>query len=318
MKAVITPTISGAIVQLNADGSASVLSSTVEMGQGSDTIFPQIVAEVLGLPASRVSMVHPDTSVTPYDTITAGSRSTYHMGNAVRFAAERVRAQLGETAAELLECSPDDLELRDGRVRQRGNPSVGVSISEVFDRRLGSRGTTLTGEVTYQTHWVPADKETGQSPQITEHWFGGAVATELLVDRWTGRIRVLQLAVAGDVGRAINPAHCKQQLEGAAIMGLGQALFDQMVFDDGQLLNGTFLDYQLPSVKDLPDELIAIVVEEPHRTGPFGAKGVGETGLLPVSPAIANAVFDATGHRFRSLPLTPERVLMALANRGAE
>jgi CO/xanthine dehydrogenase Mo-binding subunit len=317
MKAVITPTISGAIVQLNADGSASLLSSTVEMGQGSDTIFPQVVAEVLGLPASRVSIVHPDTSVTPYDTITAGSRSTYHMGNAVRFAAERVREQLCETAAELLECSPDDLELRDGQIRQRGNPSASVSIPEVFDRRLGSRGTTLTGEVTYQTTWVPADKETGQSPKITEHWFGGAVATDLLVDRWTGRIRLLRMAVAGDVGRAINPAHCKQQLEGAAIMGIGQALFDEMVFDQGQLLNGTFLDYQLPSVKDLPEELIAIVVEEPHRTGPFGAKGVGETGILPTSPAIANAVFDAVGHRFRSLPLTPERVLLALAKGGA-
>jgi CO/xanthine dehydrogenase Mo-binding subunit len=311
-KAVITPTISGSIVQLNSDGSASVLSSTVEMGQGSATIFPQIVAEVLGLPASRVSMVQPDTAVTPYDTITAGSRSTYHMGNAVRLAAERVRDQLFETAAEVLECAPGDLELVDGQVRLRGNPRAALGIPEVFDHRLGSRGTTLTGEVTFQTRWTPFDKETGQSPAVTEHWFASATAAEIRVDRWTGRIHIVRLAVAGDVGFAINPEQCRQQLEGAAIMGIGQALFDEMVFDHGQLINGTLLDYQVPSLLDLPDELIAIVVEDPHRGGPFGAKGVGETGILTTSPAIANALADATGVRLRSLPLTPERVLAAL------
>jgi CO/xanthine dehydrogenase Mo-binding subunit len=312
IKAVLTPTTSGAIVQLNADASASLLCSTVEMGQGSDTILPQIVAEILGLATNRVTIVHPDTAVTPYDTITAGSRSTYHMGNAVRLAAERVRDQLFETAATTLECAPEDLELHAGSVRVRGNPSAGLTIPEIFERRLGARGTTLTGEVTYQTQWIPFDKDSGQSPAVTEHWFAAASAVELLVDRWTGRVRIERLAVAGDVGRAINPAHCKQQLEGAALMGIGQALFDEMVFEDGQLVNGSLLEYQLPSFLDLPMELIAIVVEEPHRSGPFGAKGVGETGILAVAPAIANAVADATGARLRSLPLTPERVLAAL------
>ena len=312
VKAVITPTISGAVVQLNADASATILSSTVEMGQGSSTIMPQIVAETLGLDASRVSMVQPDTAVTPYDTITAGSRSTYHMGNAVRLAAERVRDQLFETAAAALECAPEDLVLRDAAVSQRGNPSARIAIPDIFDRRLGSRGTTLTGEVTYQTQWVPFDKHTGQSPAVTEHWFAAAAAAEVRVDRWTGRIHLLRLAVAGDVGRAINPDQCRHQLEGAAIMGVGQALFDEMVFEEGQLINGSFLDYQLPSVLDLPDELIAIIVEDPHRAGPFGAKGVGETGILTTSPAIANALADATGVRLRSLPLSAERVLAAL------
>jgi CO/xanthine dehydrogenase Mo-binding subunit len=125
------------------------------------------------------------------------------------------------------------------------------------------------------------------------------------------------MAVVGDVGRAINPDHCRQQLEGAAIMGIGQALFDEMVFEEGQLINGTLLDYQVPSMLDLPHELIAIVVEDPHRSGPFGAKGVGETGILTTSPAIANALADATGVRLRSLPLTPERVLAALSGEEA-
>jgi CO/xanthine dehydrogenase Mo-binding subunit len=313
VKAVITPTISGAVVHVNADGSASVLSSTVEMGQGSDTILAQIAAEVLGLPVERVSMVHPDTAVTPYDTITAGSRSTYHMGNAVRLAAENVRNQLFETAAEALECAPDDLELRDGRVRLVGTPSAGLTIPEVFDRRLGSRGTTLTGAMTFQTRWTPYDHETGQSPAVTEHWFAAATAVQVRVDRWTGRVHLRHVAVAGDVGHAINPAHCRQQLEGAAIMGIGQALFDELVFEAGQLRNGSLLEYQLPSLLDLPEELTAIVVEDPHRTGPFGAKGVGETGILTTAPAIGNAIADATGVRLRELPMTPERVLLALA-----
>jgi CO/xanthine dehydrogenase Mo-binding subunit len=313
VKAVLTPTISGAVVHLNADASATILSNTVEMGQGSDTILPQIVADVLGLEAARVSIVHPDTAVAPYDTITAGSRSTYHMGNAVRLAATRIRNQLYETAARELECAVEDLELHAAYVHLRGTPGTGLSIAEIFDRRLGSQGTTLTGEVTYQTHWVPFDKQTGQSPSVTEHWFASATAVTIRVDRLTGRIRILTLAVAGDVGRAINPALCRQQLEGAAIMGIGQALFEEMVFDQGQLTNGTMLDYQLPSLLDLPDELVAIVVEDPHRSGPYGAKGVGETGILTVAPAVGNALADATGIRLRSLPLTPERVLMGLS-----
>jgi CO/xanthine dehydrogenase Mo-binding subunit len=132
------------------------------------------------------------------------------------------------------------------------------------------------------------------------------------VDTATGRVHIEHLAVAGDVGRAINPALVEQQLSGAAIMGIGHALFDQLVFDEGQIVNGTLLDYQLPSIKDMPDKLTPIIIESPHRTGPFGAKGVGETAIIPLAPAIANAVRDATGVRLTTLPLTPERILTAI------
>ncbi|HEX2131781.1 MAG TPA: molybdopterin cofactor-binding domain-containing protein, partial [Actinophytocola sp.] len=154
--------------------------------------------------------------------------------------------------------------------------------------------------------------ETGRSAKVTEHWFAGAVGVRLAVDTATGRVRIEHLAVAGDVGRAINPALVEQQLSGAAIMGIGHALFDQLVLDQGQLINGTLLDYQLPSVRDLPDQLTPIVVESPHDDGPFGAKGVGETGILGVAPAIANAVRDAVGVRLTTLPLTPESIVTAL------
>jgi CO/xanthine dehydrogenase Mo-binding subunit len=311
VKAVLTPTVSNAVLQLNQDGSATLLISTVDMGQGSDTIMAQIAAEVLCLGEGQVRVVAADTDVTPYDTITAGSRSTYHTGNAVRLAAERMRDRLVDLAATRFGVSATDLKLTgDGLVSAQTQETV--SIAELVLGHFGARGTTLTAEANFTTSWVPYDHDTGQSPKVTEHWFAGAAAVQLTVDTATGRVHIEHLAVAGDVGRAINPTLVEQQLSGAAIMGIGHALFDQLVFDEGQIVNGTLLDYQLPSIKDMPDRLTPIIVESPHRTGPFGAKGVGETTIIPLAPAIANAVRDATGVRITTLPLTAERVLTAL------
>jgi CO/xanthine dehydrogenase Mo-binding subunit len=287
------------------------------MGQGSDTIMAQIAAEVLCLCEGQVRVVSADTDVTPYDTITAGSRSTYHTGNAVRLAAEAMRERLVELAAERFTVAATDIKLTgDGLVSAQHQETV--SIEDLVHGHFGARGTTLTTEADFTTSWVPYDKETGQSPKVTEHWFAGAVAVTLTVDTATGRVHIEHLAVAGDVGRAINPTMVEQQLTGAAIMGIGHALFDQMVFDEGQIVNGTLLDYQLPSMKDMPDRLTPIIVESPHRTGPFGAKGVGETAIIPLAPAIANAVRDATGVRLTRLPLTPESILTALVDAEQE
>jgi CO/xanthine dehydrogenase Mo-binding subunit len=315
IKAVLTPTISNATLQLNQDGSATLLISTVDMGQGSDTIMAQIAAEVLCLGEGQVRVVTPDTDVTPYDTITAGSRSTYHTGNAVRLAAEKMRDRLVDLAASRLQVEATDIKVTaDGLVSSQET----VSIPDLLHGHFGARGTTLTTEADFTTSWVPYDKETGRSPQVTEHWFAGAAAVVLTVDTATGRVHIEHLAVAGDVGRAINPALVEQQLTGAAIMGIGHALFDEMVFDEGQITNGTLLDYQLPSVKDMPDRLTPIVIESPHQDGPFGAKGVGETAIIPLAPAISNAIRDAIGIRFTRLPLTPERIITALAEERAE
>ncbi len=317
MKAVLTPSISCAIVEMNSDGSVTVLSSTVEMGQGAETTLTQLVAEELAVPVDRVRVVQPDTDATPYDTITAGSRSTYHMGNAVRLAAREVRQQLLAAAADRFEAHPDDLELSDGAVIVRGVPDRRLSIPDVFLARFGSRGTTMVGQAVFQTHAVPADPETGQSERTTEYWFPSAAGVEVEVDRATGRVHVVKLVVAADVGRAINPRHCRQQIVGAALMGLSHALFEEMVFNRGQLVNGTLLDYQVPSVTDMPDEIVPIIVEVPHPDGPFGAKGVGESGILAVSPAIANAVEAALGVRVRDLPITPEKILRLLREKEA-
>ena len=315
VKAVLTPSISGAIVILNADGTANVLSSTVEMGQGSETTLGQIVAEELGLSLDQVHIVQPDTDVTPYDTITAGSRSTYHMGNAVRMAAAKVKAALCEVVAAKLEVAPDDLLARSGRVFVRGMEERGMTIGEIFLAKFGSLGTTLAAEAVCQPTAAHMDPETGQSEKCTEYWFPSATAVEVEVDTETGRVEVLQLISVGDTGTAINPKHCEQQLLCAAVMHLGLTLFEEMVFDDGQLINGSLLDYQVGSIKDMPQSFRSVVVQVPHADGPFGAKGAGETGALTVAPAVANAIEDAVGVRIRNLPITPEKVLRALAEK---
>lgn len=318
VKAVLTPSISGAIVIMNADGTANVLSSTVEMGQGSETTMGQIVAEVLGIAPDRVHIVQPDTDVTPYDTITAGSRSTYHMGNAVRMAAAKVKTELFDVVASKLEVAPDDLAAGKGRVFVRGMENRGMTIGEIFLAKFGSLGTTIAAEAVCQPTAGHMDPETGQSEKCTEYWFPSATAAEVEVDTETGQVKVLQLFCVGDTGTAINPRHCEQQLQGAAIMHLGLTMFEEMIFDEGQLVNGSLLDYQIASFKDLPQSIRPIVVEVPHESGPFGAKGAGETGALTVAPAIANAIEDAVGVRVRDLPITPERVLRALAEKSGK
>ena len=315
VKAVLTPSISGAIVILNADGTANVLSSTVEMGQGSETTLSQIVAEELGLTADQIHIVQPDTDVTPYDTITAGSRSTFHMGNAVRMAASKIKAQLCDVVASKLEVDPDDLVAGKGRIYVRGLEERGMSVGEIFLAKFGSLGTTLAAEAVCQPTAAHMDPETGQSEKCTEYWFPSATAAEVEVDTETGQVKVLQLFSVGDTGTAINPRHCEQQLQCAALMHLGLTLFEEMIFDEGQLINGSLLDYQIVSFKDMPQRVRSIVVEVPHDDGPFGAKGAGETGALTVAPAIANAIHDAVGVRIRELPITPERVLRALAEK---
>ncbi len=151
----------------------------------------------------------------------------------------------------------------------------------------------------------------------TEYWFPGATAVEVEVDEETGRVQVLRIAAAADVGTAIHPAHCEQQIVGATTMALSLALFEEMVFDGGQVTNASLADYMVASIKDRPPEIVPIVVQVPHPDGPFGAKGVGETAIFSLAPAIAAAVADAIGVSIVDLPITPERVLRAIHDRQA-
>ncbi|MBM2810140.1 MAG: aldehyde oxidase [Chloroflexi bacterium] len=312
MKAVITPSISAATVLMHSDGSVSVLSSAVEMGQGSDTLLSQIAAEELGVRMDDISITHPDTDVTPYDLITAGSRTTFHMGNAVRLAAADVRSQLWPTAAEMLNADAVDLTASNGRVWARSAPDRSLTFGQLIMSRFGARAGTITGHGLFETHHGETDMQTGQSDNVTAHWMCGATSAEVEVDVETGHVHILNLVTAVDVGKAINPFACRQQISGASLQGTGPALYEEMVFDAGQLTNPSFVDYKIPSLLDLPDNMEPLIVEDPHPDGPHGAKGIGEAGIFAIAPAIANAVADAVGARIPDLPITPEKVLNAI------
>ena len=311
IKSTTTPTTSSASVRLNADGSAVLLTSSVEIGQGLLTSMAQIVGEELGLPFERVTVSSPDTDVTPYDKSTSSSRTTFHMGQAAQQAARDVKNQLLDVAAKKLEARIEDLELRDGSVSVRGVPDKKMSIAEIFRTRFGSTVGSMFGGYCFKTAGG-LDPKTGKG-KAAAFWFFSACGAEVEVDVETGKVRVLKVVTAADAGHAIHPKQCGLQNEGSLLSGMGSALFEEMVYDNGQPINSNFLEYMLPSLEDHPQEFQSILVETPHPDGPFGAKGVGEAALPPVAPAIGNAIANALGGvRIRDLPIKPDKLVAAL------
>ncbi len=293
-KASISPTTSVAIVNVSADGSTTLYSSTVDMGQGSDTAFAQIVAQVLDIDAEDVRIVHPDTDVTPYDMGTLGSRSLFHMGNAVRLAAEDARGKLRALAAAA------------------GLPEgTNYPPADVFKKRYGMQAGNVIGTATFVPTYKSPDAQTGLSDNVTPFWMIGGAGVEVEVDTETGAVRVTRLINAADCGKPINPGVARTQLSGAAIMQLGFTLSEIMLLDGGQVTNASLADYKIPGIRDIPPMENELVEAEQH-SGPFGAKGLGESGTFGVSPAIANAIDDAVGVRITELPITAEAVLRAL------
>jgi CO/xanthine dehydrogenase Mo-binding subunit len=293
-KASISPTTSIAIVNVAADGSCTLYCSTVDMGQGSDTANAQLVAEVLNIPAESVKVVHPDTDVTPYDMATLGSRSLFHMGNAIRLAAEDARGKLEALAREV------------------GLPEgSNVPIAEIFQKKYKMQAGNVIGTGSYIPNYAPPDQD-GLTADATPFWMVGGAGVEVEVDTETGHVQVTRLINVADVGRPINPRIVESQLSGAALMQFGFTMQEKMEFDAGQVTNASFADYKIPSILDIPASIINETVDAEQHTGPFGAKGVGESGTFAVSPAIANAIEDAVGVRLSSLPLTAEAVFRAL------
>jgi len=298
-KASISPTTSMAIVNLYADGSCGLYCSTVDMGQGSDTAMAQIVGEVLNVPAETVKVVHPDTDVTPYDMATLGSRSTYHMGHAVRLAAEDARAKVEALAREL------------------GLPEgTNYAVSDLFKKKYGMQAGNIVGVGSFIPSYTPPDYATGQTPNATPFWMVGGTGAEVEVDTETGHVRVTRLVNVADVGRPINPKIVETQLSGGALMQLGFTMFEKMHFDGGQVTNASLADYKIPGIFDVPTVMENEIVNAEQTSGPFGAKGVGETATFGVSPAIANAIDDAVGVRLTDLPLNAEAVFRALRTKA--
>jgi CO/xanthine dehydrogenase Mo-binding subunit len=295
IKAVISPTTSVAIVNVSADGSATLYCGTIDMGQGSDTAMAQMVGEVLNVPAESVRVVQRDTDVTPYDMGTLGSRSLFHMGHAVRRAAEEAREKLKALAREV------------------GEPEgSNIPVAELFQKRYGMQAGNIIGTGIYKPDYVPPAPGTGQSSNVTPFWMISGAGAEVEVDTETGHVKITKLVNVVDCGKAINPKSVQTQISGAALMHVGFTMFEKMHIDGGQVTNASLADYKIPGFHDVPVDLQNLHVDAFQSNGPFGAKGVGEVATFCVSPAIANAIDDAVGVRLTQLPLNAEAVYRAL------
>ena len=300
--------VSTALVRMHVDGTVTVLVGTTELGQGAKTIFNQIVGTELSLPFRKIRVLGPDTDLTPFDRSTGASRSTTLMGTAVREAALDLAQQIREAGADMLNVTPEELSLEEGQVRGGGKAaSFEAVIRHYFG---GAQGGELIGRGYVRPKWD--DKRFATTPIFYEVGMAGVVVR---VDRETGEIELEHLVTVADAGKAINPGLVEGQDEGAAMMGIGHTCFEEMRWEGGQLLNPNLIDYRVPSFQELPTEFETIIVENGDGPGPYGAKGVGEGGLLAVAPAIGNAVARALGVRLYDLPLTPERVWKALKDK---
>jgi CO/xanthine dehydrogenase Mo-binding subunit len=298
--------VASAAVKMNSDGSIILLTGTVEIGQGARTALSQIVAEELAVPLSRITVAELDTDVTPYDVNTNASSSTVVMGLSVQRAAQDLKRQLLRHGAKVLKATPDRLSLKHGRIED--SKGQGISFEGLMHKIFSSKGGEIVGRGAYQD--IKSKKAALGSP--TTFWeisWGGA---EVEVDRDTGEITLIKYVSLADVGQAIHPVLCEGQDEGGVMNAIGHTLVEEMIYKDGQLLNPNVVDYRIPSFNNLPKHFETILVESHNGPGPFGSKGTGEGGLLPVAPAIGNAVCQATGIRMYDLPLTPERVWRAL------
>jgi CO/xanthine dehydrogenase Mo-binding subunit len=254
----------------------------------------QIAGEVLDIPAENVRIVHPDTDVTPYDMGTLGSRSTFHMGQAVKCAAEEARDKLLGLAKEL-GVSPETTPIRD-----------------LFRQRYGMQAGNVVGTGIFNPKSNQPDHSTGLAENITPNWMIGGTGAEVEVDTETGHVRVTKLVSVADCGTPLNPKIVESQLSGAATMQLGCTMSEGIRFDAGQATNASLADYKIPGIRDVPPVFVNDIVDARQESGPFGAKGVGETGTFGVSAAIANAIHDAVGVRITRLPITPEAVYKAI------
>jgi len=305
----------GAIVKLDDFGRVTLLTGATEIGQGSDTVLAMIVAETLGVPIERVDVVNSDTSVRPWDVGTHASRTTFVAGNAARLAAEKVKAQLLEMAAAELEEPAARLDVRGGFVFVKGEPQQRLPYAEVA--RAGHfrhHGRVLVAEAFYDPPTAMLDKDF--QGNISAAYTCAVQAALLDVDPETGTVEVRRVASAHDVGRALNPGAAEGQVHGGIHMGLGYALTEHLVVAEGQVLTQSFMDYAVLKADAMP-EIVVRLIETVDQEGPFGAKGLGESGVIPVAAAVANAIKNAIGIRFTELPITPARVRAALAAHGA-
>ncbi len=303
------PDSAGVEVELFSDGHAQVRAGAAELGQGIVLVLAQVVAEELGVEYDKIDVLVGDTDLTPDGGPTTASRQSYVTGNAARLAAARLREVLSKVVGEQLDVSPERFIFRQGRVEGPGAKSLTLPEAIALAR---AEGHTLVAREVYTP---PKTVPLGQDGDMHFAFGYATQAAEVEVDITSGRVRVLRVIAAHDVGRAINPRALEGQLEGGVVMGLGYALMEDFTMDEGRPQKITFTKYKIPTPRDMP-EIIPIILEHPTAEGPYGAKGVGEITSIPTAPAITNAIHDAVGVRTFSLPATPERILAALKEAG--
>jgi len=291
--------VSVAMVRLLPDGTLTAYAGSTEMGQGVRTVLSQIIAEELNLPIEAIEVGGADTKVTPYDASTGSSRSTTLMGTAIQRAARDLKQQLLRIGAEALRVKSGQIQLLDGAMIAG---EMRLTFKEAVERRFGGGGELIG-------HGDVGPEITGSLPVFWEIGMGSA---EVCVDKETGEIALTRYVSVADVGKAIHPEGCVGQEEGASMMGIGHTLFEQMIYEDGQLVTAGLIDYRVPRFADVPAEFETVLVENEDGPGPHGARGMGEGGLVAVAPAITSALARGYGVRIRDLPLTPERVWRAL------
>lgn len=306
------PDHSAAYVEVADDGTATVLCGACDLGQGSDTILCQIAAEELGIAYENVRIISGDTAVTPDALASTASRQTYVSGNAVKRAAADVKQHFLKLAAELLKCEPEDIVIKDGVVSCTTDPGKTLKFSELA-WQMHLRGKQFIGFAFYDNTTADVDPVTNQGNAYAHYIYGTQVA-DVEVDTETGEVTVLRIGAAQDCGKAINPKNVEQQIEGAVVQGMGYAIMEEIILKDGKTLTPSFTKFLIPTAQDAP-EIVTYIVEDPDPKGAFGAKGLGEGPIIPTAAAIVNAVYDAIGVRITSLPITPEKILAALAGK---
>jgi putative selenate reductase molybdopterin-binding subunit len=300
-------------VKVNEDGSVSLMIGATEMGTGAaTTATAMICAEELGVDLADVDVICSDSETIPADFGTYGSRVTTLSGNAVRDACAQVRVQLFRAAAEALDVEPDRLEMGDHAVRVRDDGGRSIDLASVVQSSLfrDRDGRQIMAQSHYDAPCSLPDPETGVGDFAMSYSFG-AHAVEVEVDQETGHVRIVDFVAATDCGNLVNPALAESQVEGGIAQGIGYGLMEDLVCEEGQVLNPRFSSYRIPTATEMPP-IRSLWVETDDPRGPYGAKGLGEMGLVPTAAAIANAVYNATGARLTRIPLTPERVLSAL------
>lgn len=304
----------GTIIKVDDFGKVDVFTGASEIGQGSETVIAQMVAEELGVRAEDVTVINNDTDCCPWDVGVHASRTTFVAGNSALGAARKVKAEILKLAALVLSEPEDVLDIKDKVVHSTKDAEKNVELGKLLRGAHYTRqGKMIMAEHFYDPENEMLDKEF--KGNVSMAYAFGTHGIEVEVDRETGQVRILKYVAAHDVGKAINPMLLEGQVYGGAAMGIGYALTEQLILEKGEVKNPNFLDYKILTARDIvPIE--SVVIEPLENYGPYGAKGIGEPGCVPTAPAIANAIYDAVGVRIKDLPITHEKILAALKSAG--